>query len=37
LFQKQGRHTQTADLIQRYNTIIDTVETDPALKIDIAG
>lgn len=36
-FQKQGRHTQTADLIRRYNHIIDTVETDPALKIDVAS
>ena len=35
-FDKKGRHTQTKDLIERYNTIIDQVETDPAFKIDVA-
>ena len=31
----EGRRTAFADLVDRYNAIIDSCETDPSLKIQI--
>ena len=35
LFQATGRATRVAELVERYNAIIDAHETDPSLKIEI--
>jgi hypothetical protein len=32
-FRAEGRRTAVADLVERYNDIVDLVETDPSLKI----
>ncbi len=37
LFQTKNRSAKTAELIERYNRLIDLHETDPSLKIEIAG
>lgn len=34
-FEAEGRRTAVADLVERYNQIIEDVETDPSLKIDL--
>jgi hypothetical protein len=34
-FVSQGRQTAVADLIERYNAIVERVETDPSLRIEI--
>ena len=37
LFSTAGRVPRTEELVRRYNAIIDAVETDPALKIELAA
>ena len=37
LFSTEKRTTTTAELIRRYNAILDKVETDPSLKIELSG
>jgi hypothetical protein len=34
-FKTDGSHAAVTDLVQRYNDIIDDVETDPSLQIDL--
>jgi hypothetical protein len=34
-FQKDGRRTAVLDLLKRYNEIVDTIDTDPSLRIEI--
>ena len=34
-FGAQGRRTAVTDLVSRYNEIVETVETDPSLKIEV--
>jgi hypothetical protein len=34
-FTKEGRRNTAVDLIDRYNKIIDSSETDPGLHIDV--
>lgn len=35
LFSSQGNSTTISDIVNKYNTIINTCETDPSLKIDL--
>ena len=35
LFEADGRRTALADLVTRYNNIVDACETDPSLKIQL--
>jgi hypothetical protein len=37
LFQTQNRNARTTELFAHYNKLIDAHETDPSLKIEIAG
>lgn len=37
LFQTKNRNARTAELLEHYNRLIDSHETDPSLKIEIAG
>ncbi len=37
LFQKQGQRLRVAELLARYNTLIDEYEHDPSLRIELTG
>jgi hypothetical protein len=37
LFQTKNRNARTAELLENYNRLIDAHETDPSLRIEIAG
>ena len=34
-FAAEGRRTAVTDLVNRYNDIVDEVETDPSLRIEL--
>ena len=36
-FEAKGRHSRTTELVANYNRLIDAHETDPSLRIEIAG